>query len=889
MSVRHLESMFNPASIALVGASNQQGSVGAVVMRNLLRSGFEGPIMPVNPRQRAIAGVLAYPSIQKLPITPELAVVCTPPQAVPEVIRQCGERGTKAAIVITAGLTREQTADGLSVRDAMLQAAKPHTLRILGPNSVGLLVPSRGINATFSHADSLPGKLAFVSQSGAFCTVVLDWARPRGIGFSHFVSLGDTSDVDFSDTLDYLASDAETTAILLYIESIQPGEARKFLSAARAASRNKPVLAIKAGRFAEGAKAAFSHTGSLAGADGVYDAALRRAGILRVFDMDELFDAVETLARARPPRGDRLCILTNGGGPGVIAADALAAVHGQLAELSAETLSGLDQVLPATWSHGNPIDMVGDANANRYVQVLDVLFRDPGIDAILVMNAPSAIAPSVEAAKGIVGTLQKADRTILTSWIGGESAGRARRVFADANIATYDTPEDAVRAFTHLVRFRRNREILTQVPASAAGEIRADIAAAREAIEGALRSGRTELSEPEAKRVLAAYGIPVVPTEIAADPKEAAALAERMGCPVVLKILSHEITHKSDVGGVVLDLDDADEVRDAARSMLARVARRRPDAKILGFAVQKMIERPKAHELIVGASTDPMFGPVILFGRGGVAVEVFADRSIELPPLNISLARLMVERTEVNRLLRGYRDRPAADIDAICGVLTRVSQLVCDQPEIVELDVNPLLADADGVLALDARIRVAAAKHAAAERLAIRPYPRELEEQVTLRSGLTVQLRPIRPEDQAAHERFVARLSPEDVRSRFLGVVREVPPSEVARLTQIDYAREMAFVAVSDDETLGVVRMVCDPDGQRADFAVIVRSDQKRRGLGTALLRKLVAYAQRCCVREIAAQFLPDNEPMIRLARQMGFQVRALPEIQRTEARMRLE
>ncbi len=889
MSVRHLEFMFNPASIALVGASNQPGSVGAVVMRNLLRSGFEGPIMPVNPRQRAIAGVLAYPSIPNLPITPELAVVCTPPQAVPEVIRQCGERGTKAAIVITAGLTREQTADGRSIRDAMLQAAKPHTLRILGPNSVGLLVPGRGINATFSHADSLPGKIAFVSQSGAFCTVVLDWARPRGIGFSHFVSLGDTSDVDFSDTLDYLASDPGTTAILLYIESIQPGEARKFLSAARAASRNKPVLAIKAGRFAEGAKAAFSHTGSLAGADGVYDAALRRAGILRVFDMDELFDAVETLARARPPRGDRLCILTNGGGPGVIAADALAAVHGQLAELSADTLRGLDAILPATWSHGNPIDMVGDANANRYVQVLDVLFRDPGVDAILVMNAPSAIAPSVEAAKGIVDTLQKADRTILTSWIGGESAGRARKVFADANIATYDTPEDAVRAFTHLVRFRRNREILTQVPAAAAGEFRADIAAARDAIDGALRSGRTELSEPEAKRVLAAYGIPVVPTEIATDPKEAAALAERIGFPVVLKILSHEITHKSDVGGVVLDLDDADEVRDAARSMLARVARRRPDAKILGFAVQKMIERPQAHELIVGASTDPMFGPVILFGRGGTAVEVFADRSIELPPLNLSLARLMVERTQVNRLLRGYRDRPAADMDAICGVLTRVSQLVCDQPEIAELDVNPLLADSGGVLALDARIRVAPAKDAAAERLAIRPYPRELEEQVTLRSGLTVQLRPIRPEDQAAHERFVARLSPEDLRSRFLGVIREVPPSEVARLTQIDYAREMAFVAVGEDETLGVVRMVCDPDGQHADFAVIVRSDQKRRGLGTALLRKLIAYAQRCRVREIAAQFLPDNEPMIRLARQMGFQVRSLPEIQRSEARMRLE
>ncbi len=893
MSVRHLDSLFQPNSVAVIGASNQPLSVGGMVLRNLLRGGFSGPIMPVNPKYEAIAGVLSYPDVAHLPVVPDVAVIATPPLTVPGLIDELGRRGTRAAIVITAGLSLYRLADGRTIQEAMLAAARPHLLRILGPNTVGLLVPGLGLNATFAHADLAPGSLAFVSQSGGFCTATLDWARAKGIGFSHFVSLGDSADVDFGDVLDYLGSAPETSAILLYMESIGADEARKFMSAARAAARNKPVIAIKAGRVAEGARAAASHTGALAGSDQVYAAALRRAGILRVYTLDELFDAAETLARARPLKGDRLAILTNGGGPGVIATDALIMGGGQLAELSLETMRRLDALLPPTWSRGNPVDMIGDADGERYVQTLRILLDDPGVDAILVMNAPSALAPSEAAARAIVETVQQADRPILTSWLGGEAAGRARRIFAQANIPTYDTPEAAVRAFLHIVRYQRNQEILTQTPPSAPTDFSPSPGAARAIVEQALAEGRELLTEPEAKSVLAAYGIPVVETRVAQTPLEAAQVSEQIGFPVALKILSPDITHKSDVGGVVLGLDASDDVWSAAVTMEARISRRFPTAQLQGFTVQRMVQRPHAHELIIGLTTDPIFGPVILFGRGGTAVEVVADSAMALPPLNMSLARHLIQRTQVYKLLRGYRDRPPADLDALCLALIQVSQLVIDRPEILELDVNPLLADAHGVIALDARIRVGVPRVSGPKRLAIRPYPRELEEVLTLKDGWRVLARPIRPEDGPAHRAFVARLTPEDLRFRFLGVIREVPPSEMARLTQIDYDREMAFIATAPneqgvDETLAVVRTVSDPDNVRADFAVMVRSDLKGRGLGTALMKKMIAYCRDRGIREMVGQVLADNQAMLRLARQLGFSVTPLPDSNRCEVKLML-
>jgi acetyltransferase len=665
------------------------------------------------------------------------------------------------------------------------------------------------------------------------------------------------------------------------------------MSAARAAARNKPVLAIKAGRHPEGARAAHSHTGALAGADSVYDAALRRAGILRVFTLDELFDAVETLARARPLQGERLAILTNGGGPGVIATDALVADGGTLAEFSADTLRQLDVLLPYTWSHGNPVDMIGDSDYHTYVQALRILHVDPNVDAILVMNAPSALAPPEETARGIVDTLQQADCPILTSWLGGEAAGRARHVFAEAGIPTYDTPEGAVRAFMHMVRYRRNQEILTQTPPSAPTDFTPLPGAARAVIETSVAEDRELLTEPEAKQVLAAYGIPVVETRIATTPLDAAQASQEIGFPVALKILSPDITHKSDVGGVALGLDASDDVWTAAVTMQTRIAKRYPAARLAGFTVQKMVQRPQAHELIIGVSTDPVFGPVILFGRGGTAVEVVADSTTALPPMNMSLARRMIARTQVYKLLKGYRDRPPADLDAICLTLIQVSQLVVDRPEIAELDINPLFADDHGVLALDARIRIAPAGLAGPQRLAIRPYPRELEETIRLRSGREVFVRPIRPEDAPAHQAFVAGVTPEDLRFRFLGVIRDVPPSEMARLTQIDYDREMAFIAIApgdagEPETLAVVRTIYNPDSTKADFAVMVRSDLKRTGLGSALMQKMIRYCQSRGTQEIVGEVLADNQAMLELTAKLGFTTRPLPEKGRCEVRLKL-
>jgi acetyltransferase len=894
MSVRNLDSLFKPASVAVIGASNNLKSIGGVVMRNLLKGGFTGPIMPVHPKYPAVAGVLTYPDVAHLPMRPDVAVICTPPATVPGLIGQLGEHGTRAAIVITAGLSDPLPGGGgRTIEQAMLDAARPHVLRILGPNCVGLLVPTLGLNATFAHAEIGPGSIAFVSQSGGFCTATLDWARARRIGFSHFVSLGNAADIDFGDVLDYLGSTPETTAILLYMESIGADEARKFMSAARAAARNKPVLAIKAGRNPEGARAAASHTGALAGVDSVYDAALRRAGILRVFTLDELFDAVETLARARPLHGERLAILTNGGGPGVIATDALIADGGTLAELSSQTVQQLDALLPYTWSHGNPVDMIGDASDRTYLQALRILLADTNVDAILVMNAPSAIAPPEETARGIVDVLRQADRPILTSWLGGDAASRARRIFADAGIPTYETPENAVRAFLHMVRYRRNQQILTQVPPSAPTDFTPLPGAARAVIETALAEDRELLTEPEAKQVLAAYGVPVVETRVATTPLDAAQLAEQIGLPVALKVLSPDITHKSDVGGVALGLDASDDVWTAAVSMQVRIAKRFPQARLTGFTVQKMVQRPHAHELIIGVTTDAIFGPVLLFGRGGTAVEVFADSTMALPPMNLSLARHMIARTEIYKLLKGYRDQPAADLDAICLALIQVSQLIVDRPEIVELDINPLLADAQGVVALDARIRISPTGTIGPQRLAIRPYPRELEETVRLPSGREVFVRPIRPEDAPAHRAFIAHVTPEDLRFRFLGVIRDVPPSEMARLTQIDYDREMAFIAIASNvagypETLAVVRTVANPDRTQADFAVLVRSDMKRTGLGSVLMRKMISYCQDRGVHEIVGEVLADNQAMLSLTAKLGFAVRPLPEKGRCEVRLTL-
>jgi acetyltransferase len=881
MTVRHLKKLFRPTSVAVIGASDRKGAVGNLVMHNLLEGGFDGPIMPVNPNRQAVAGVLTYPDVAGLPIVPDMAVVCTPAATVARIIDDLGKRGTRAAIVLTAGLAAAPASDGsASAQAEVLATARTYGMRLLGPNCLGLLVPGIGLNASFAHLPALPGNIAFASQSGAMCTAVLDWARARGIGFSHFISMGDALDTDFGDVLDYLGSDPDTRAILLYVESIH--ERRSFMSAGRAAARNKPVLVIKAGRSDAGAQAAKSHTGALAGADAVYDAAFRRAGMLRVDTIEEIFAAVETLARAPKFPGDRLAIVTNGGGIGVMAVDRLARLGGRLAEFSDATIAALDKVLPAAWSHGNPADIIGDAPPERYAAAMRTVLAAKEADAVLVMHAPTATASSTAAAQAVIDVARESKAPVLANWVGQEAVAPARKMLRDAGVPTYDTPGEAVGAFMHLITYKRNQEMLTETPTSLPAQFNPATAVARLMIESHLAGGNAMMSEPEAKAMLSAYGIPTVETHIVAGPAEAAAKAQAMGFPVALKILSQDISHKSDVGGVDLFLDTAEAVRASAEHMLKIIGERFPDARIQGLTVQRMAERAKAHELIVGVTCDAIFGPVILFGQGGTAVEVIADRAVSLPPLNMHLASDLVSRTRIWRLLQGYRDRPPVNMDALCLTLVQISQMVVDIPEIVELDINPLLADENGVLALDARIRVARPAGDRSRDLAIRPYPAELEEPFTLHNGTEVLLRPIRPEDEPEHREFLSRLTPEDIRFRFFGLVREFPHSEIARLTQIDYDREMAFIASAakdggtNRETLGVVRTVTDPDNDTCEFAIIVRSDLKGQGLGYKLLEKMIGYCRARGTKTMTGQVMAENHLMLDMVRNLGFRVRRL-------------
>lgn len=866
MSIRNLDQLLGPASVAVFGASPRPHSVGGTVWRNL-HQGFAGPVYAVNPRHRELDGQPVYATVGDLPAAPELAVICTPPATVAGLIAQLAERGTRAAVVVTAGLDAAQ-------KQAMLDAARPRLLRILGPNCIGLLAPHLGLNASFAHIGARPGELAFITQSGALMTAMLDWAASRGIGFSHFLSLGEHADVDFGDLLDYLGSDPKTRAILLYIESIEAP--RKFMSAARAAARNKPVIVVKAGRSAHGQRAAASHTGALAGSDLVYDAAIARAGMLRVDTLQQLFLAAETLARFRGNTADALTILTNGGGAGVMAADAAAHMGVALAELAPATLQRLDTQLPVHWSHANPVDIIGDAPVERYVQALQTLAEDPAAGAVLFIHAPTAIVPSADIARALLPLAHTEPPRLLGCWLGDGAVDEARQLFRQAGVAGFETPEEAVRAFAMGVTYRRNQAQLLEAPPAAPAGIAVDAAAVRALVQQVLASGREWLSEPEAKAVLAAYRIPVVAARrVSLEPQAAVAAAEAIGYPVVLKILSDDITHKSDVGGVVLNLGSAAVVEAAAQSMLARVRQARPEARLQGFTVQAMVRRTHARELIVGASIDRVFGPVLLFGQGGTAVEVLADRAVALPPLNVPLARALVARTRVARLLGAWRDTPAVDEAALLGVLVTVSQLLADIPELAELDINPLLANEEGVIALDARIRVSARGPAGAASFAIRPYPAELSESLPW-SGRVLTLRPVRPEDEAQHRAFLEQLAPEDVRMRVFYSRRSIERSELARLVQIDYEREMAFVAVSSDaagteQTLGVVRATADPDNREAEFGIIVRSDLKGQGLGRLLMDKLIRYLRARGTQRVVGTVILENRRMRELAQRLGF------------------
>ncbi|MCB1483840.1 MAG: bifunctional acetate--CoA ligase family protein/GNAT family N-acetyltransferase [Hyphomicrobiaceae bacterium] len=874
MTVRNLDALFQPRSVVFVGASPEPGTVGETIVKNLMAGGFGGKILLVNPRHSEIHGQPCYKSIDDLPVVPELAVVATPAKTVPDIIAQLGKKGVRAAVVVTAGLG--------PLKATMLENARPYCLRILGPNGIGLMLPTLGLNASFAHRDAPKGTIAFLSQSGALLTTVIDWAAGRDIGFSHVVSLGDMSDVDFGDLLDYFAGDMESRAILIYMEALT--NASKFISAARRAARVKPVIVVKSGRHEAGARAAMSHTGALAGSDAAYDAAFRRTGLLRVQTLPDMFAAAEVLARRPRLHGERLTILTNGGGAGVLAVDALQDEGGIVAPLEPETKAKLDAVLPAGWSGGNPVDIIGDAGPERYRAAMDTLLEDKSVDAILVMQCPTALADPLANAQAVLDEYhaQMRDRSnpkpMLTCWLGEGSALASRELFVKDKIPTFETPSDAIVGFMQLVRYARAQQELIQTPDAGPKFEADDDSEVTRIIASALSEGRDILNAIEAKAVLAAEGIPVAETIVARNAVEVEAAAAQVlvhNAACVIKILSPDISHKSDVGGVRLGLESAKAAAIAAQEMMERVASVRPDAKIEGFMVEAMIRRSGAHETIVGMSEDRTFGPMILFGAGGTAVEVVADRALALPPLDDVLARQMIKETRISKLLKGYRNTPPANVAAIADTLVKISHLVVRHPEIRELDINPLIVDEEGVLALDARIRVADEKLKPRMPLAIRPYPLQWETRFDIAGVGEVSVRPVRPEDERLYEKFFSNISSEDVRMRFFTPRVALSHQFLARLTQIDYAREMAFVALAPEsgELLGVVRLVLDPDLTTGEYGILLRSDQKGRGLGWRLMQHLITYARAEGVRSITGLVLSENTTMIEMARRLGFKM----------------
>lgn len=885
MSTFGLEKTFTPKRVAVIGGSSRARSLGAIILRNLVEGGFAGEIAVVNPRYGEIGGLKTCPSLKALPFVPDLIVVTVPAPVIPGIITQAGELGVAGAVIISSGLGHGPG----SLAEAGAQSARAYKLRIVGPNCLGVMFPNIGLNASFAARHPTPGSLALISQSGAIAAAMVDWGAEKSVGFSGIVSIGDQLDVDVADLLDYFALDDKTRAILLYVEAVT--DARKFMSAARAAARLKPVVVVKSGRMAQGAKAAATHTGALAGSDAVYDAAFRRAGLLRVLDLRELFDCAELLGRHfRAPDGKRLAVLTNGGGLGILAVDRLAELGGVIASLTGNTTTKLNAALPPTWSRADPIDIAGDADAARYLAALDILLADPASDAVLVMNVETAVASATGIAEAVAERIKTArsqkystSKPLLAAWVGTDQL--VAPIFDKAEIPHFPTEDDAVRAFMHLVKHREATEALLATPPDVSSLFTPDVSTARKIVGDALKEGRSWLDPLEIAGLFKAYSIPMVPTLAAGSPDEAVTKAEpflAQNLAVAIKVMSRDIRHKSDFGGVSLGLTTRDDVRDAAVRVMANARRARPDARIEGVMAQPMIVRPGARELILGIADDPTFGPVIAFGRGGTAVEVINDKALALPPLDMNLASDLVGRTRVSRLLAAYRDVAAVPPDAVPLTLVKLSQMAANLPEIHELDINPLLADQNGVLALDARvgIRMPAAKFPGRTRFAVRPYPTEWERQLELKDGWKVCVRPMRPDDEPAIVKLLQNVSPEDLRLRFFHSVKEFSHQFVGRLTQLDYARAMAFVALDpvSKDVIGVVRLHSDSRYETAEYAILLRSELKGRGLGWALMQLLIEYARAEGLKSLFGEVLNENITMLAMCRELGFKVAGDPE-----------
>lgn len=864
MTIRNLAPLFHPRSVAVIGGSSQGGSLGELVLTNIIDGGFEGNVFAVNPNQVELEGAWWVHRIDALPEAPDLAVIVTPAAAVPGIIAELGALGTKAAIVISAGL-----ADA-AAKAALLEAAKPHLLRILGPNCLGALMPHARLNASFAPRGALPGGLAFVSQSGALVTAMLDWAADRNIGFSSVISAGDMVDIDLGDLIDMLAADSRTDAILLYVEGVT--NPAKFMSAARAASRIKPVIAVKAGRSEAAGKAAFSHTGALIGAYDVHAAAFARAGIVLVDSLAELLDAAQVLCRYRPRVGERLAIVTNGGGAGVLAADALLETGGTLAGLSLETIAALDPQLPAGWSRANPIDVVGDARPERFAAAVTAALADPGVDALLVMHCPTAVATGIEIAKGVTAALAgrgTAAKPVIACWMGPANASAARSLFDTAGIPLFDNLDDAVKGFGHLLKASRCRDAVMHAP-SRVSVAESDREHARAIVAAARAASRMTLTPGEARAILSAYGVPVLQTGFAATPAAVVGACAGIQAPYALKLVSPQLTHKSDAGGVVLNLSTPAAAAAAAEEMARRIARAHPTAAISGFEVAPMVARAHGQELLLGIAEDATFGPVLAFGAGGKAAEVLRDRALELPPLDDALARDMIAATRISRLLGGYRDVPPVDREAIVRALNALSAIAVDLPDIVDFEINPLLADVDGVVAIDARARISDV--ARASRLVIRPFPAEWAADLVTRSGTRIHVRPVRPDDEELLADLFRHVSAEDLRFRFLSGLREVGHERLVPMTQVDYRRTMHFLAFADDGMLiASALLASDPDHVRAELAIAVRSDFKGRGVSWTLVEHVMRYAAADGIQIVESIENSENHAALALEREAGF------------------
>lgn len=883
MLERHyLTSLFEPKTVAVIGASERENSVGSVIFRNILDAGYKGRLYPINPKHESIHGIAAYKSIEDIGARVELAVIATKPKTVPEIVEQCGRSGIKNIIIISAGFSESGHA-GAALERKTLEIARSYGVRVLGPNCLGIIRPEIGLNATFARVTASVGNLALVSQSGAICSAVLDWAASNKVGFSSVISLGSTADVDFGEILDYLVYDNRSHYILLYIEGIR--NSRRFMSALRSAARIKPIILLKAGRHAAGSAAVQVHSGMLAGSDIVFDAAIRRSGVVRVKTIGQLFYASKALASKFKPMGKRLAIVTNGGGPGAMAADRAGDMDIPLAELSADTMKALNSKLSTNWSRSNPIDIVGDASPEHYRDAILTVAQDDGVDGVLVMLAPQAMTQPTEVAQSVIEVSNATSKALIACWMGQENVEEGRLAMENAGIPAFRMPETAVELYYHISTYYRNQTLLLQTPYSAASISPQETEGAKMLVEAVLQEHRKVLSEMESKAILRAFRIPVAQTMVARTPTEALLLAEQIGFPVAMKVDSPDLIRKSDAGGVRLNIPNAPGVRNAYHDIIEMVQKRHPNARINGVSIEPYLARPNGRELMIGVERDPTFGPIITFGAGGTEVEIFSDRAVALPPLNQYLAQDLIRSTRAAMLLGEFRNMPPVNMDALEGVLLHISEMVCELPWLQELDLNPLIVDENGAIAVDARIVI---DHAATSgdrysHMAIHPYPSHLVQEWEQPNGMVITIRPIRPEDAEMEQEFVKNLSDESKYYRFMDTLRELTQSMLVRFTQIDYDREMALVATlpeKDGKTvqIAVARYVTNPDGETVEFALAVADAWQKHGIGRKLMSALIESARIKGYRAIVGDVLSQNTKMFRLMGSLGFTIHPHPD-----------